>query len=97
MTKGMVELERYVNNVTSIERRYFIASISENVETFSNAVRVHWSIENNLRWVLDVAFGDDKAKTCAGDSAENLAIVRRIGYNGCKTRHQEKKYPRENG
>ena len=78
---GMVESERFVNNATSIERRYFISSLSENVEIFSNAVRMHWSIENNLHWVLDVAFGDDKAKTCAGDSAENLAIVRRIGYN----------------
>jgi predicted transposase YbfD/YdcC len=81
---GMVESERSVNNITSIERRYFLTSLSENVDIFSNAVRVHWSIENNLHWVLDVAFGDDKSKTCAGDSAENLAIVRRIGYNVVK-------------
>lgn len=81
---GMVESERYVNNVTSIERRYFIASISEDVEIFSKAVRVHWSIENNLHWVLDVVFGDDKAKTSDGNSAENLAIIRRIAYNVVK-------------
>ncbi len=81
---GMVESERFVNNITSIERRYFLASLSENVDIFSNAVRVHWSIENNLHWVLDVSFGDDRARTCYGDSAENLAIVRRIGYNVVK-------------
>ncbi len=45
---GMVESERFINNVTSFERRYFLTSLSEDVNIFSNAVRVYWSIENNL-------------------------------------------------
>ena len=78
---GVVESKRHVGKETSIERRYFIASISADTKIFSKAVREHLSIENNLHWALDVSFADDKAKTYAGNSAENLGIVRRIAYN----------------
>jgi predicted transposase YbfD/YdcC len=38
------------------------------------AVRRHWSIENNLHWMLDVAFREDQCRT--RNSAENLAVMR---------------------
>lgn len=85
---GVVESRRHIDGVTSFERRYFIASIAADAGIFSKAVREHWAIENNLHWILDVSFGDDAAKTYAGDAAENLAIVRRIAYNLVK---QDKK------
>lgn len=85
---GVVESRRHIDGVTSSERRYYIASIAANADIFSKAVREHWSIENNLHWTLDVSFGDDAAKTYAGDAAENLGIVRRIAYNLVK---QDKK------
>ena len=85
---GVVESRRHIDGVTSVERRYFIASIVADADKFSKAVREHWAIENNLHWILDVSFGDDTAKTYAGDAAENLAIVRRIAYNLVK---QDKK------
>lgn len=39
-----------------------------------------WRIENNLHWVLDVAFGEDQCDVCV-DKARNFAILRRIALN----------------
>ena len=41
-------------------------------------VRGHWGIENELHWVLDVAFREDANKTRLGHAGENLAWLRRI-------------------
>ena len=78
---GMVEAKRHIGNEISVERRYYISSLPADINKFSHAVRGHWSIENNLHWVLDVSFADDEIKTYTGHSAENLAIIRRIAYN----------------
>jgi predicted transposase YbfD/YdcC len=80
-TIGMVESQRTVAGVVSIEYRYYILSIESNARRFAQAVRSHWSIENNLHWILDVGFGEDSAKGCQGYSAENLAVIRHMGMN----------------
>ena len=67
----------------SIETRYFITPLSD-VEEFARAVRSHWAIENNLHWSLDVLFHDDDCPVLDRNTAENLAIVRRIIYNRIK-------------
>ncbi len=48
---------------------------------FSNWIRGHWSIENNLHWVADVVFKEDDATNKVGHSAENLTLVRRLVMN----------------
>lgn len=48
---------------------------------FSESVRNHWTIENNLHWYLDVIFKDDECPVYERNTAENLAIIRRIIYN----------------
>ncbi|MBD2178891.1 ISAs1 family transposase [Pseudanabaena sp. FACHB-1998] len=78
---GMVESERNVQGVVSIEQRYYILSIDSDVYRFSQAVRSHWSIENQLHWILDVAFDEDASQCCRGYSAENLAVIRHVGLN----------------
>jgi predicted transposase YbfD/YdcC len=45
---GMVESERKINGKSSIEQRYYILSINSDVQRFAQAVRSHWSIENQL-------------------------------------------------
>lgn len=41
----------------------------------------HWSVENNLHWVLDVAFREDECRTRKDNSARNLAMIRRAVLN----------------
>jgi len=51
--------------------------------------RTHWAIENNLHWVLNIAFV--KVVTgLAGRSAANLAVVRYIALNLIKTEKTSK-------
>jgi predicted transposase YbfD/YdcC len=78
---GMVESQRQMNGKVSIEQRYYILSIESDVQRFATAVRSHWSIENQLHWILDDGFAEDAAQSCSGSSAENLAVIRHIGIN----------------
>jgi predicted transposase YbfD/YdcC len=69
------------NNVTE-ETRYFISSMSaDNPKQLEHAIRAHWAVENNLHWVLDMAFDEDSNRTRQGYSASNLAVIRHIALN----------------
>lgn len=35
-------------------------------------------MENELHWVLDVAFGEDSNRTSAGHAGANLGLIRRV-------------------
>ena len=78
---GMVESQRTINGVTSTEYRYYLLSLENDVHKFAESVRNHWSIENQLHWVLDVGFKEDASQCCRGYSAENLAVIRHLGLN----------------
>jgi len=58
------------------ETRYFITSLTD-VETFADAVRKHWSIENQLHWQLDVTFGEDRARMRKDNSPRNWNVMRK--------------------
>lgn len=77
----MVESQREINGKVSIEQRYDILSIQSDVQRLAAAVRSHWSIENQLHWILDVGFAEDAVQSCSGYSAENLAVIRHVGVN----------------
>lgn len=79
-TAVRVERTREVIGAMSRETHYFVSSLAPDAKRVANAVRTHWSIENNLHWVLDVAFADDKRRTRDARAAENLAIVSRIAF-----------------
>lgn len=66
---------------SSIERRYYISSLSANAEKISRAVRAHWSIENQLHWVLDVTFNEDASRVRKDHAPENMSMVRHIVLN----------------
>jgi hypothetical protein len=44
-------------------------------------VRAHWGIENEVHWILDVAFHEDLSRLRAGNSAHNFALLRHIALN----------------
>ena len=73
------------------DTRYFISSLkADDQQRLANAVRAHWSIENNLHWVLDVAFDEDRNRTRQGHSAANLAVIRHIALNLIKNETSRK-------
>jgi predicted transposase YbfD/YdcC len=78
---GMVEARRTVGGKESVERRYYLSSLKNDVEKFARAVRGHWGVENQLHWVLDVIFGEDQNRARTGYAAENLALTRRMAIN----------------
>ncbi len=78
---GMVESRREINGKVSLERRYYISSATASVQTFANAVRSHWAIENSQHWTLDVTFREDECRVRKDHAAHNFAILRRFVLN----------------
>lgn len=77
---GMVESERTVNGQTSLERRYYISTLTD-VRPFAQAAREHWGVENSLHWVLDVTFKEDDSRIRTGYAPENFNIIRQLAIN----------------
>ena len=75
-----VEAERYIksNGHTEQETRFYISSHKPDAQQLNTIVRNHWSIENNLHWVLDVVFDEDSSRRRAGNSAANFNIISKI-------------------
>lgn len=80
-TIGKVESSREINGKRSSEMRYYILDQKITPEEMSRIVRGHWEIENNLHWVLDVHFREDRCKVKAEKAMQNLALIRKICYN----------------
>ncbi len=78
---GMVESITIRDKKVSIEKRFYIMSISNDVKEFGDAVRKHWQVENNLHWKLDVQFNDDASKKRERNSADNFSILKRAAMN----------------
>ena len=80
-TIGMVESTAEKAGETSTERRFYISSAALDAARFAEAVRTHWGIENQLHWVLDVQFNEDRSRLRVGHGAHNMAIVRHFALN----------------
>lgn len=61
--------------------RHFILSTLLSAQRLLDIVRTHWSIENQLHWVLDVAFDEDAARNRTGNGPQNLALMRKLALN----------------
>ena len=61
--------------------RYFLLSRKLSAAQLLKTVRSHWSIENNLHWILDVVFAEDRNRSRSGHAPENLAVLRKLAVN----------------
>lgn len=61
--------------------RWFLLSTQLTPERMLDVARTHWTIENQLHWVLDVDFGEDGARSRKDHAPQNLALVRKLALN----------------
>lgn len=78
---GMVERECTQGDTTTVERRFFIASIPADAKLFAKAVRGHWGIENTLHWRLDVTFSEDASRIRKGNGPAMMTSIRHLCIN----------------
>ena len=82
--KSLVVIESVrtvVGGRTTTDQHRYISSRAASAECFLSARREHWSVENGLHWVPDVAFREDEGRVREGDGAENLSVLRRMALN----------------
>lgn len=86
-----VTATREIGDSVSEETRYFISSLkTDDTKKLAKIVRAHWAVENELHWILDVAFDEDRCRTRSGNSAANMAIMRHIALNLAKAEKSAK-------
>ena len=64
-----------------IEKRYYISSLFRDINTFSEAIRSHWEIENKLHWQMDFTFKSDSNQTVNKKALFNLQIIKKFALN----------------
>jgi predicted transposase YbfD/YdcC len=67
----------------TVEDHYYVTSLPPSRcshLTVLKAVRIHWSIENNANWVMDVAWEEDSYPWC-NQALELVSLMRMIAYN----------------
>jgi predicted transposase YbfD/YdcC len=74
----LVESHRTLDDVTSIERRFYISSLATTADRYAALIRGHWGIENHLHWTLDVSFGEDRARISRNNGARALSTLRKL-------------------
>jgi predicted transposase YbfD/YdcC len=73
--------QRQIGETLEVQTRYFISSLPADAKTILKAKRSHWKIENQVHWVLDIAFREDESRVRTDHAAENLAVLRHIALN----------------
>lgn len=76
-----IEATRRIGPTVSTDTRYYISSLTPTAQQALAIVRTHWSIENELHWVLDVAFREDDCRVRTGNAPQNLATLRHLALN----------------
>lgn len=61
-----------------VEYRYYISSLSLDINLFYNCVRYHWSVENKLHWHLDFTFKQDDNTTVDKEALLGLQIIKKM-------------------
>ena len=79
---GRIEAERTTaGGKTTLETRYVALSRRLHPRKMLEVVRMHWTVENQLHWTLDVVFDEDDARSRKDYAPENLAVIRRLARN----------------
>jgi hypothetical protein len=72
---------RLLNGKTTTKTRYFISSHTPTAQRAFAICSHHWYIENDLHWVLDIAFKQDHNHVHKDHAPQNLAVLQHIALN----------------
>ena len=76
--KVTTEITKKSSQKTTKEIRYYITSSKADAKKMNAMIRGHWSIENNLHWMLDVVFNEDQSRRRIGNSATNFNMIAKV-------------------
>jgi predicted transposase YbfD/YdcC len=77
-----IELRRRLNGKDEPPMvRYFLLSNLLSPAEVISITRSRWGIENQLHWVLDVVFDEDRARSRKDNAPQNLALLRKLALN----------------
>ena len=69
------------HGVTTQETRWYISNLLINASTFLHIVRSHWSIENSLHYVKDVAYLEDFNRMRTDQIPRITSLLRSLAIN----------------
>jgi len=78
---AMVIATRIIDGKETRRVRFYISSLPSDADRLLHIIRRHWSIENDLHWVLDVALNEDHSRVRKDQAPENFAVLRHIALN----------------
>jgi predicted transposase YbfD/YdcC len=87
----MVESRREHGEKVESARRYSLVSLPADGVRFSEAVRQHWGVENQLYWVLDVSCAEDASRIRKDKGAQTFSVLRPIAFNLLRREGQHKR------
>jgi predicted transposase YbfD/YdcC len=90
LTIGCQSTGETENEEETTEEGVTLSSLASNAQHLLKAVRTHWSIENELHWVLDIAFREDESRIRKDHGPENFAVLRHIALNLVKQEKTQK-------
>lgn len=75
--RSFIEVERigFRGNQEYHQTLYYISSQKLSAEIFAEKIRKHWLIENQLHWVKDVIFNEDKSRIKGIEVAKKLSLL----------------------
>jgi len=82
--------KREIGEKIEIQMSYFITSLPADAQSILKVKRGHWKIENQLHWVLDIAFREDESRVRKDHGPENFAVLRHMALNLLKNEKSAK-------